>query len=249
MPRPRLITHNVASLDGRLTIGPGVLLMGGDERWQAIAGDGDGYRDVMARHEPQAVLEGSGSFVSEDAEPTPWPEASGAGEHHGHFLPADVVDVRGRRWFTVVDGRGRIRWQFKEFPDPEWAGWHLLVLVAESTPAEYLAYLRGEAIPYLVVGSSGVDLPTAVETLGRELGVEVIVSTGGGRLNGALLRAGLVDRIEVEILPAVIGSTGTPALFDAPPLGPADTPTRLRPAEVSTTDDGHVLLTYDVPRG
>ena len=36
MPRPWVLAHNIASLDGRVTIGPGVLLLHGDERWSAV---------------------------------------------------------------------------------------------------------------------------------------------------------------------------------------------------------------------
>ena len=51
-----------------------------------------------------------------------------------------------------MDGRGRVRWAFREWPGEEWAGWHLLVLAARHTPPQYLAYLQGEGIPYLVAG-------------------------------------------------------------------------------------------------
>jgi hypothetical protein len=44
------------------------------------------------------------------------------------------------------DGRGRVRWQFKEFPDPAWSGWLLLALVCAATPASYLAGLRADGL-------------------------------------------------------------------------------------------------------
>ena len=46
---PRVITHNVSSLDGRLSL-PGVLLLHGDQRWSAIAGDA--ATDMWALHQP-----------------------------------------------------------------------------------------------------------------------------------------------------------------------------------------------------
>ena len=37
---------------------------------------------------------------------------------------------------------------------------------------------------------------------------------GGGRINGGMLRAGLIDEVSVLVAPVVDGRIGTPALFD-----------------------------------
>jgi riboflavin biosynthesis pyrimidine reductase len=249
MDRPRVITHNVASIDGRLTLAPGVLLLTGDDRWTRIAGDSDPYARIRATHDPDALLEGSGSFVTDDAPPadhTPPDSEADAGLGDDRYLPSEAVEVEGRRWLVVVDGRGRVRWQFKEWPDPAWAGWHILVLTSGAVSPSHLAWLRAEGIPYIVVGDGPVDLAGALRLLAGELGVRTLVATGGGRLNGALLRAGLVDEVDVEYLPAVIGGRGTPSLFDAPPLTADELPVGLGLLDVQRTDDDHVLVRYSV---
>lgn len=70
-----------------------------------------------------------------------------------------------------------------------------------------------------MVGRQHVDLRRALELTGQLLGVRTVVCTGGGRLGGALLRQGLVDEVDIELLPWAIGGRGTPALFDAAPPG------------------------------
>jgi hypothetical protein len=40
MVKPHVVTYNMASLDGRLTLAPDRLLLYGDPRWEAIAGVG-----------------------------------------------------------------------------------------------------------------------------------------------------------------------------------------------------------------
>jgi len=250
MAKPKLIVHNTASLDGRLTLAPDVLLLYGDPRWQVVAGEAQaGYRWIMDRFQPQVLLEGSGSLVLSGGEPEPLPAAEeGIGTLYEDYLPEAIVRVDGRKWLSIVDSRGAVRWMYKEYPGEEWAGWYLLVLVALDTPAEYLAYLRRESIPYLVAGQERVDLRLALEKLGAALGVETVVSTAGGRLNGALLRAGLVDEISVEFCPAVIGGKGTPALFDAPPLGPDELPVRLELFQHELRPDGKLWVHYGVRR-
>ena len=199
-------------------------------------------------HKPQVILEGSGSLVTSDADPMPLPPVAGDPKAlYQDFLPDTVVHRPGHRgWFTVVDSRGRVRWAYKEWPEEEWAGWHLLVLGAHHTPPEYLAYLQRETIPYLIAGEERVDLHHAMEKLGSRLGVTSVLSQAGGRLNGALLRAGLVDEINIEFFPAVIGGTETPSLFDSPALQPDEWPTRLKLISVQVQAERHVWLRYQV---
>jgi 2,5-diamino-6-(ribosylamino)-4(3H)-pyrimidinone 5'-phosphate reductase len=258
MSRPRVVTFNSASVDGRLAASADVLLLQGDARWQAIETwspvppHGSPFDAVRALHEPDATLEGSGSFVPEGHVPGPLPPfQSDAAPLYEDHLPEEVISrPQHRGWFTVVDGRGRGRNWIADGSifGPEWAGWHLLVLVAHHTPPPYLAYLRGEQIPYLVAGCGGehVDLDLALEKLGSKLGVGCLLSTAGGRLNGALLRAGLVDEVNIEYLPAIVGGLQTPALYDAPDLGPDEMPARLELTSCQVLSGGRIWARYRV---
>lgn len=252
MSRPKVVVLNSASVDGRLAVSPDVLLLHGDKRWEAIGGSSgfNVFEWLRSTHGPQATLEGSGSFVQKGDEPEPLPPLGGDLETlYQDFLPDAVVHRPGHRgWFTAVDGRGRIRWAYKDgaaFGDA-WEGWYPLALVGHQTPAEYLAYLRREKIPYLVAGEGRVDLALALEKMNSHLGVTCLLSTAGGRLNGALLRAGLVDEINVEFLPAVIGGFETPSLFNSPALKPDEWPTRLELISAQVQARGRVWLRYRI---
>jgi 2,5-diamino-6-(ribosylamino)-4(3H)-pyrimidinone 5'-phosphate reductase len=237
MNRPKVVALNSASVDGRLATSRDVLLLHGDRRWQAIEAwsptppSDSAFEWLKQIHKPGATLEGSGSLVREEDTPAPLPPFEGdPAPLYEDFLPPTVVERPERRgWFTVVDGRGRVRGWVKDGAvfGEDWQGWHALVLVGTHTPAPYLAYLRRETIPYLVAGDGRVDLGTALEKIQARLGISCVLSTGGGRLNGVLLRDGLVDEVNVEFLPALIGGLETPSLYDTPALGPEEWPTRL----------------------
>lgn len=251
MKMPKVVTYAVASVNGRVAAGPDRLLLFGDERWSAISG----YETLIDKrlrevHDPQVILEGSGSLALDDQVPDPLPPVSEEWEGktdalYQHFLPEEIVSRPGQRgWFTVADSRGRIRWLYKEWPSEDMQGWHLLVLVSKSTPAEYLAYLRREVIPYIVAGEERVDFRAAFATMAEKLGVTCVQAQGAARLNGALLRQGLVDEVNVEVLPALVGGTRTPALFNSPDLLDTQNPFQLELVSCETLPGGRVWLRY-----
>jgi 2,5-diamino-6-(ribosylamino)-4(3H)-pyrimidinone 5'-phosphate reductase len=250
MPLPRVVVSVSMSVDGRLALRSDQPLLdeGVFSRWQDVQPPSEPTlrraRDALLErlYQPRAMLEGSGSFVT--STPGSWSEHPVEGEPYADFLPEDVVERPGRkRWFTVVDSRGRVRWSVKSQDDAD-----LLVLAARATPAGYLAYLRRERIPYLVVGDERVDLAGALGRMRERLGVTCVVAEGGGALNGALLRAGLVDEVHLLVFPAAIGGAGVPTAFDGPQLSEGDSPVRLRLLSSRVEEDGMIWLRYETTR-
>lgn len=238
--RPRVVVSMTASVDGRITLSRAERLLDAEvsERWrEAFPPDAEALlarREafIEQRHRPAVSLNGSGNFVADDAGPADLPAADAAAD--------DFVPHHRPRWFAVVDGRGRVGWTYKG--DAETG---LLVLACGSTPGSYLAFLRREEIPYLLAGAARVDLPAALVKLREHLGAECVVSEGGGGLNGALLRAGLVDELHVVTVPALVGGLATPSIVDGPPLAVGAGPVRLRTVDVTVGEHGTVWAHYE----
>jgi riboflavin biosynthesis pyrimidine reductase len=93
----------------------------------------------------------------------------------------------------------------------------IVVVLSEAASDAHLAGLRGEGVSYIFAGKSELGLALALDILNRELGVKRLLLEGGGGANGAFLRAGLVDELNLIMCPAVDGRKGAPA-FSTPPM-------------------------------
>lgn len=85
--------------------------------------------------------------------------------------------------------------------------------------------------------------------LGETFDTDLIVSTAGGILNGALLRAGLVDEVDLQVLPLVLGNKGAPAVFEGYNPDFASPPYRLSLIEQQARPDGSLLLRFATGKG
>lgn len=185
MNRPKVVVYTVASADGRVAIAPNKTMFDEDDRFDSFMSEPklDVKSHLFSIHEPTVIMEGSGSFVPENVKPEPLPPSEmDDSVLYDDFLPSEVIDVEERAgWCVAVDGRSRMRGWAKEFDDMP--GWHILILGGYHTPAEYLAYLRRENIPYLIAGKGNVNLEAVFKKLQSKLGVHCILSTAGGTVS------------------------------------------------------------------
>lgn len=119
---------------------------------------------------------------------------------------------------VVLDGRGRVPADGPLFATVEAP---TLVVTSPASPdAAHHAWLAAGAKVLTVPpgpDGTGVDLTATLETLAG-LGVLQVLVEGGSTLTGALVRAGLADRVVAYVAPTLLGRDGRPA-FDVD--GPA----------------------------
>lgn len=220
LARPIVTTSSSVTLDARL------LDWGQPIEPRALSAVG-GTSALCTDDGPGVVLTGADTLWPFPGNPV-WPEGveqppAAAPVPEGEDLAPQRLE-RGRRWLAVTDSRGRLPDAWFTFflshgsvapwpGGPTGLGTHhkdreLLMLVAKVTPPTYLAYLRSRGIAYLVAGDDRVDLARVLEIMTTEMAVADVLVDGGSKLDHALLAAGLVDRIRVEIAPVIMGTVG-----------------------------------------
>lgn len=105
-------------------------------------------------------------------------------------------------------------------------------------------WLRDRRVEVHWSADSRVDLALAMTKL-ADLGMRRVLVEGGGTLNFALLRLGLVDEVRVFVAPLVLGGATAPTLADGAGLV-RDQAIQLRCAEVEQWEDGGLVLRYMV---
>jgi diaminohydroxyphosphoribosylaminopyrimidine deaminase/5-amino-6-(5-phosphoribosylamino)uracil reductase len=191
--RSFVLLKTAMSLDGRIAPAPGspATALG---RW--ITGPEARVDAHGLRADSQAVMVGAGTalhdrptLTARDADP-----------------PAARQPLR-----VLLDGRGRVPAEGPLF-DPALAPTLVFTTVAAPEPATAAWLAAGAKVTVLPAGSTGtgVDLHAALATLG-ELGVLQVLVEGGAAVAGALLDAGLVDRLVAYVAPTILGRDALPA--------------------------------------
>jgi len=218
-PLPTVILHNEVSLDGRMD-------------W--VEPDLSRFYSLAGRWHEDATLVGSETLLSG------MPELAETARSPGAAPTAESGAL-----LAVVDGRGRLPGVGLARRQPYWRD--VVELCCESTPAAHLEELVRTGVDHVVSGAEHVDLRDALEWLAAEHRVRKIRVDAGGRLNGALLRAGLVDEVTVLVEPRLVGGASVDrSLFVAEDLDSADDVVFLELADVDRFDDGVVALSYVV---
>lgn len=227
--RPRITCHMASSLDGRIQ----------PERWSPReAHSHQAYDELHDRLGGGSWIVGrvtGQEFAKRDVY-SPQTEKSFPREA---WLPQPDASA----YAIVADAHGKIAWGRTDI-----GGDPIVVLLAEQVSDAHLAGLRGDSVGYLFAGTDELDFERAVTELGDRLGIDHLLLEGGGHINGAFLRAGLIDAISLMIVPAIDGTAGAPAVFDGFERPGADLLqlTRLTLVEQEILDGGIVWLRYQV---
>lgn len=194
--RPYVLCHMTTSVDGRIKV----------RRWTTL--DADSHdEEVHKRLSGDAWMCGRITMqgYADSAKPLASAPPDEAVTREDHVARTDASG-----YAVALDARGGMDWGARN--DIE--GDHVIVLTTEQASDDRLRRLKAGGQSYILAGEREVDFALALAKLKRLFGIERLLVEGGGRINGSMLKAGLVDELSLLLAPAVDGVLGTPALFD-----------------------------------
>ena len=226
---PHVICHMCTTIDGKIL----------GNRWGKLPGSKISsalFETTAASFNIGAWIVGTTTMKEFAGKPRPLKRAS-------RLIPAgDFIAAGTSKSFAIgVDAKAVLR-----FDDSQSDGDHIVLLITERAPAAYRSHLPETGLSYLMCGKSEVDLHTALRKLYEQLGIKKLMLEGGGKFNGSMLHAGLVDEISQVIVPVVDGGVGVSSFFDIPGPIPKKAAAHLRVVSHKTLPGGVQWLRYRV---
>ena len=179
--RPFVHLKLATSLDGKIATRTG------DSRW--IAGDEARDRAHELRHQYDAILVGSGTVLADDPLLT-----DRSGRPRRRSLVRVILDDRLR-----LPNDYQLSQTAREAP----------VLLFTSSDAEPSSKLKQLGVEMMRIEGGARDLGAMLSELGKRE-IQSVLVEGGGGVAGALLDAGLVNKVTFFIAPMIIGGLGAP---------------------------------------
>jgi len=121
----------------------------------------------------------------------------------------------------------------------------VIVLVSERASERKLQQLRARADEVKVCGETEIDFRRVLIWLRRKWKVRRLLCEGGGELNGALFRAGLVDEVHLTVCPKIFGGRDAPTIADGTGVLKLADATPLHLKSMKRVGD-ELFLVYDV---
>ncbi len=222
MQKPYIICHMMTSLDGRIDCA----------MTSKLRGVADYYTTLDEINVPTTV---SGRVTAQLEMSEPGEYVSDNNEIYGQEGFSKKVSAKG--YEVIIDTKGRLLW-----PDASGMDKPYLIVTSENVTKEYLSYLDGQNISWIVCGKEKVDLVKAAYILSEQFNVERMGIVGGPKINTAFLEAGLLDEISILIGAGIDGRGGMPAVFDGLDMSADVTPLKL--IDVKKFDSDAVWLRY-----
>jgi riboflavin-specific deaminase-like protein len=123
----------------------------------------------------------------------------------------------------------------------------VIILTTQSAGERRLKRLRAVADAVKVCGDNALNFRQALRWLRQKWGVKRLLCEGGGEVNDALFRAGVVDEVHVTICPKIFGGRGAPTLSDGLGTGTLARATQLK-LRSARRHGGEMFLVYRVAK-
>ena len=160
----------------------------------------------------------------------------------GKDLRKDFVALQTSNTYAVaIDPNGKCEWDGNMVSTE-----HVIEVLTEKVSNGYLDHLRANNVSYIFGGKKELDLALVLEKLNKLFRIKTVRIDGGGHVNGAFLKAGLIDEISVVMAPFADGTTGSLSSFEAEEGYGKRKATHLTVKSIKKIYDNFLWIRYDV---
>ena len=233
---PKIICHMIASVDGRLY----------PDRWTP----GPENADISASYESAADSFNAAGWIVGRTTMAEYAasisqKAPALLRNDGKVPEVFVGDRQDRPLAIVFDPKGKLHYEESGLPTGE----HLVAVLSPKVCEAYLEELRQVGVSY-VFEDEQHPIAGALQQIEKNFNAPVLLLEGGGIINGAFLKAGLIDELSFLIYPAIDGLAGVSSIVSWPGKEgekPADSQ-KLEFISSTTLAGGIVWLRYAVTK-
>lgn len=190
--RPFTTLFMLSSVDGRISSGAGDSL-DPDRDWKRIVG----------------VREGLAQYYQLEKETDAFSLNTGRTFAKIGLNERPPTDKKVPVTFIVIDNKPHL----SEKGVNNLLNWGESAIIATSNRAHPAYAIKNSALR-IVSLDNPPDLADLFLKLKAEFEVDKLTVQSGGEMNGALMRAGVIDRLSIVIAPLVVGGRDTPSLID-----------------------------------
>ena len=112
---------------------------------------------------------------------------------------------------VLISGSGSIKTTAKIFQNRNSP---IIIFVSKQAPSKHLEKLKKVANEVIVFGNKTVSLGQSLKYLSQKWNSKRLLCEGGGELNFALIRLGLVDELHLTICPRLLSGSNSPTIAD-----------------------------------
>lgn len=232
--RPKIICHMMTSLDGKIHgafMGTSVTIKANQE-----------YERTNNTYNPDAWL--CGRVTTEEnftdyRKPDLLENASQVPE--GDF----VAEPNAPMYYVSVDRLGKVGWTSNTLHYMQRPKAHIIEVLSEQASNAYKDLLRRLNVSYIIAGEEYINCTLASQKLNSLFGINTLMVSGGGFINGAFLAEGLIDELSLVMTPATDASSETSTLFETGEYISKINPVEFKLLGVEKLNAGGLWLRYE----
>lgn len=233
MDRPFTVCHLLTSVDGRLE----------GNFWdtsEALVDAAAEYARIRREYDADAAIYGSVTMGETYTE---------------KFMEVDdmtpagvcndfICDRNAGKYFVSIDPYGTVGYDDGYIEKRGNPRAHVIEVVTGKVPKAYLGYLKDVGVSYVFAGEDEIDFRLVLEKLKDIFEIEKVLIAGGGKVDYAFLRAGLIDELCMVIAPAAEPVTARVHMFDCFNEEEKNPPVIFELKSIESTEDNLVVIRY-----